>query len=189
MPALSSDLTGPYQSMNIRTTLEALWCWNAYYPDEHISDDAIVKGMASVKKSTGMIGRWLTLQRDPMVIADAAHNLDGMKAMLPGLLKLEAQERHFVLGFVADKDIGKLLALFPKKGRYYWCAPDLPRAKDPKETKEAGHHLGLHGVAFNRVWEAFQSALSNSNRGDLIFIGGSSYVVGDFLADYQVQTK
>ncbi|HZV71674.1 MAG TPA: folylpolyglutamate synthase/dihydrofolate synthase family protein [Saprospiraceae bacterium] len=179
---IESDLTGPYQRKNIRTVLEAIWCWNKYYPDQKIQDAEIRKGLKAVKKDTSMIGRWMIIRENPFVIADAAHNVDGIKSILPELLKIPAEGRHFVLGFVGDKDVRKILALFPNDGHYYWCSPDIPRGKPAQETMMEGRNAGLGGNAFQSVMAAYENALQQANRNDLVFVGGSSYVVGDFLA-------
>jgi len=179
---LITDMTGPYQQQNIKTVLEGIFRWNQYYPEEFIDDRFIGKGLREVKKATGMIGRWMVIRKKPLVIADAAHNHHGMAAMLPGLLAHPARKRHFVLGFVADKDITKILALFPKDGHYYWCAPGIPRAKPSVETRDIALESGLSGQAYSSVEKAFDQALKEAGSYDLIFVGGSSYVVGDFLA-------
>jgi dihydrofolate synthase/folylpolyglutamate synthase len=186
---LGTDMTGPYQHKNICTVLEAIWCWNKYYPEKRIKDQQIKKGLSKVKKSTGMLGRWMVIRKKPFVITDAAHNHHGMKAMLPELLKIPVRHRHFVLGFVSDKDISKILAMFPNHGKYYWCTPDIPRGKPVSETMEIGKSLGLSGEAHSSVYAAFQSAMHEAGKQDLVFIGGSSYVVGDFLAGYQENKK
>jgi dihydrofolate synthase / folylpolyglutamate synthase len=98
-------------------------------------------------------------------------------------LKISADRRHFVLGFVADKDIKKILSLFPADGYYYWCSPDIPRGKPAVETMMTGRDLGLMGDHFTSVIHAYQVALGNASKKDLVFVGGSSYVVGDFLAE------
>ncbi|MGB4848324.1 MAG: folylpolyglutamate synthase/dihydrofolate synthase family protein [Saprospiraceae bacterium] len=180
---IESDLTGPYQLKNIRTVLEALWCWNKYYPDRRISGAQIKNGLKDVKESTSMIGRWMVIREKPIVIADAAHNIDGIKSILPDLLKISANRRHFVLGFVADKDIKKILSLFPADGHYYWCSPDIPRGKPALETMMTGRDIGLRGDHFGSVKSAYHVALGNASKKDLVFVGGSSYVVGDFLAE------
>jgi dihydrofolate synthase/folylpolyglutamate synthase len=178
---LTTDLTGPYQEKNIATVLETIWCWNQYYPHEKISVSEIKQGLSSVKASTQMIGRWMIMDKKPLVIADAAHNEHGMKAMLPELLRIPVKSRHFVLGFVNDKDILKILKLFPVDGKYYWCSPDIPRGRPAVETKEIGVTIGLLGSAYQSVDKAYQAALQNAAKSDLVFVGGSSYVVGDFL--------
>ena len=177
-----SDLTGPYQLHNIKTVLEAIYRWNQYYPALSISSNQVKRGLSSVITSTTMIGRWMIIGRKPLVIADAAHNEHGMKAMLPQLLNLPAKERHFVLGFVSDKDIAKILTMFPKEGHYHWCSPDIPRGKPAKDVELVGVNLGLRGESYNSVMEAYFGALKAADHRDLVFIGGSSYVVGDFLA-------
>jgi len=180
---LNTDLTGAYQKRNLATVLEAIYRWNLFYQDQYIDDHHIKKALSDVKSVTMMIGRWMIIREKPLVIADAAHNHHGMKAMLPGLLELKVAFRHFVLGFVADKDITKLLGLFPKDSYYYWCAPGIPRAKPVEETRQTGSQLGLEGETHQSVIKAFHSALKKAGQGDLIFVGGSSYVVGDFIAD------
>ncbi len=186
---LATDLTGPYQLQNVRTVLECFFRWNQYYPAKSIADREIKRGLAHVKPSTNMIGRWMVIQRKPLVITDAAHNHHGMMAMLPELLKQPVQRRHFVLGFVSDKDIINILALFPKDGRYYWCAPDIPRAKPAREVASDGTDLGLYGVSFKSVMDAYHHALSVAGKNDLVFVGGSSYVVGDFLTGISMKMK
>ncbi len=179
---LVTDMTGPYQLQNIRTVLEAIWCWNLYYPEKAIKERHIINGLSKVQESTNMIGRWMVLQKRPLVVTDAAHNTHGMKAMLPKLLKINAQQKHFVLGFVSDKDITKILALFPQDGIFYWCSPDIPRGKAAEETRDVGQSVGLNGNSYKSVWKAYSQAMVQANPSDLIFVGGSSYVVGDFLA-------
>ena len=128
-----------------------------------------------------MIGRWMIIREEPLIIADAAHNVDGIKSILPELLKIPAKTRHFVLGFVGDKDVRKILSLFPADGHFYWCSPDIPRGKPAQETMMEGKNCGLEGIAFQSVMAAYENALQQANRDDLVFVGGSSYVVGDFL--------
>ncbi len=184
---ITCDLAGPYQLQNIRTVLEAVFRWNQHYPQHALSDKVIRKGLASVKTYTGMLGRWMVIRRNPLVITDAAHNQHGMKAMLPDLLRQPAHQRHFVLGFVSDKEVKKVLSLFPRDGKYYWCAPDIPRAKQPEDVKQAGAELGLQGNVFGSVRQAYQAAIQAADKSDLVFVGGSSYVVGDFLAAIETQ--
>lgn len=178
---ITCDLTGPYQEKNIRTVLETIWRWNEHFPEQKITKSAIRHGLSRVKSSTGLKGRWMILHKNPWVITDAAHNDHGMKAMLPGLLRLAARKKHFVLGFVSDKDIRKILALFPKDAAYYWCAPNIPRRRPAGETQITGTQMQLLGKAYATVWMAYRAARQAAHPKDLIFVGGSSYVVGDFL--------
>ncbi|HJW28127.1 MAG TPA: hypothetical protein VJ508_02635, partial [Saprospiraceae bacterium] len=178
---VTTDLTGPYQKQNVTTVLESIWCWNKYYPEKSIPEQAVRRGLAAVVSMTGLMGRWMIMHQKPLVIADAAHNEHGMKAMLPQLLSIRAKQRHFVLGFVSDKDVQKILKLFPADGKYYWCAPDIPRGKRASETQNIARDLNLIGNAYQSVAYAFRAAMKEASPGDLIFVGGSSYVVGDFL--------
>ena len=185
---LTTDLTGPYQEKNIATVLESIWCWNKYYPKQSISDAVVKRGLASVKSSTNMIGRWMIIGNKPLIIADAAHNDHGMKAMLPELLNIPVSERHFVLGFVNDKDIVKILKMFPADGKYYWCSPDIPRGRPSSETMEIGATVSLTGKAYSSVEKAYRAAVKHAGKNDLVFVGGSSYVVGDFLNKKRLQS-
>lgn len=178
---ITTDLTGPYQLQNLRTVLESLHRWNMYYPGARISDAVIRRGMRNVKQTTGMVGRWMILEKEPLVITDAAHNQHGMMAMLPELLRIRAQKRHIVLGFVNDKDVSKILTLFPNDAQYYWCSPDIPRGKPAEETVQVGAELGLYGKGYSSVKSAFKAARKAAGKKDLVFVGGSSYVVGDLL--------
>src|SRR5688500_886907 len=134
---LETDLAGPYQQKNVSTVLETCRVWNKYYPDR-ITDNVIRKGLKNVKKNTGMIGRWMVIRKRPLVITDAAHNIDGIKNILPSILSQPAKGKHFVIGFVSDKDVNKILALFPSYGFYYWCSPDIPRGKPANDSMNEG---------------------------------------------------
>ncbi len=179
---MESDLPAPYQEKNIRTVLEACWVWNQYYPDMKLNEKTIKSGLKNVMESTNMIGRWMVIKERPLVIADAAHNIDGIKSILPEILSIPSGTRHFVLGFVSDKDVKKILALFPGDAKYYWCSPDIPRGKPAMETMKEAASIGLYGQAYTGVSKAYEIALSHAKKDDFIFVGGSSYVVGDFLA-------
>ncbi|MDQ3016245.1 MAG: bifunctional folylpolyglutamate synthase/dihydrofolate synthase [Bacteroidota bacterium] len=182
---IESDLTGPYQQKNIITVLAAYKVWNKFYPDQTISNASLKAGLKNVKTSTRMIGRWMKMQAHPVVITDAAHNLDGMQQILPALKTYKARRKHFVLGFVSDKDVKKLLGLFPTDASYYWCSPDIPRGKPASDTMKDGESFNLIGVAYKNVGEAFNAAITKASDNDLIFVGGSSYVVGNFLEYYK----
>ncbi len=178
---IDTDLKGPYQIKNISTVLAACHAWNTWYPDDILSPSEIKKGIKSVRILTNMIGRWMVIQDKPLVITDAAHNLDGIQQIMPSLKAYGSKRKHFVLGFVSDKDVKKILALFPKDGIYYWCSPDIPRGKPAGDTKNEGQDLNLEGEAYAGVEAAYQAALKLAKPDDLVFVGGSSYVVGNFL--------
>ena len=181
---LTLGLLAGYQRHNLVTVLEVLYRWNRYYPEEKISDRAIRRGIKNVKTLTNMMGRWMVLGRRPLVITDAAHNEEGIKGIMPELLRSKAIQRHFVLGVVSDKDARKMLSIFPKDGLYYWCKADIPRSKPATELQQEGVACGLKGEAYKSVAEAYVSARAAAGPGDMIFVGGSSYVVGDFLGVY-----
>ncbi len=180
---LTLGLLARYQKLNLTTVLEALYQWNRYYPDDRISDLSIKKGLGNVKSLTNMKGRWMIMNQRPLVITDSAHNAEGLRGILPELLKQVVKRRHFVLGFVSDKDVSKILAMFPKNGIYYWCRADIPRSRDVAALQEEGMAHGLRGNRFENVRQAYSAAFASAGSDDLIFVGGSSYVVGDFLKD------
>ncbi len=175
------DLHGDYQKTNLRTVLEVLFQWNHYYPNQKINNSAIRNGLKNVKNLTNIKGRWMVLHQKPLVITDAAHNAEGLKAILPELLKLPVEKRHFVLGLVTEKEADKILKLFPKRAQYYWCKADIPRSKPVHELQMAGMARGLKGNSFENVKKAYRAAMRSAGKSDLIFVGGSSYVVGDLL--------
>ena len=180
---IRSNLQGPYQLKNIRTVVTACLVWNEHYPAQALKMNHIRLGLKNVISSTGMIGRWMIIRKKPLVITDAAHNLDGIRSILPSILKFRVTQIHFVLGFVSDKDISKVLSLFPPAAAYYWCMPDIPRGKPADQTREEGKKFGLKGLNYPSVLQAYMAALSNAGNDDLVFVGGSSYVVGDFLKE------
>ncbi len=180
---LKLGLVASYQKLNLTTVLETLFRWNKFYDSDPISDQSIKIGLENVISLTNMKGRWMVMNREPLVITDAAHNAEGMQGILPQLLQQPAEKRHFVLGFVSDKDISKMLEMFPKNGIYYWCRADIPRSKPVADLQAEGMAHGLEGEKFEKVKEAYFAALAAAGKSDLIFVGGSSYVVGDLLKD------
>lgn len=181
---LTLGLLARYQKMNLTTVLEALYQWNLYYPDQKIDDQSIIAGLKNVKSLTNMKGRWMILSRQPLVITDSAHNADGIRGILPELLRQPARRRHFVLGMVSDKEADKILKMFPKSGIYYWCKADIPRSRPVLLLQEEGMACGLRGECFENVVLAYRAALAAADKSDVIFIGGSSYVVGDLLKNF-----
>jgi len=176
---LKSDLKGNYQKHNIQTvstSIERLrkngW---------KISDDDVYKGLQKVVLNTGLRGRWDVLQTNPMVICDTAHNREGLEYVFEQLKEEQYEKLHIVFGVVSDKDLASILPLFPKTATYYFCKPNIPRGMDPFELQRRCLDSGLLGESYDSVKVAFDSALKNSTKNDLIYIGGSNFVVAEVI--------
>lgn len=176
---LSLDLTGTYQIKNVKTVLSAIP--ELKNKGFQIADSDIKSALSQVKKLTGLMGRWQTLQQNPLIICDTGHNEDGIKEVLKNIDATQHKKLHFVIGMVKDKEISKILNLLPKNASYYFCRPDLERAKPAEELQQEANSLGLNGKAYPNVLMAKNAAIDAANSDDLIFIGGSTFVVADLF--------
>jgi dihydrofolate synthase/folylpolyglutamate synthase len=176
---LALDLTGSYQISNVKAVLSAVNQLNKI--GFNIDDQHVIKALANVKKLTGLMGRWQTLQSNPLIICDTGHNLDGVKLVLENINQVDYEQLHLVIGMVKDKDISKILALFPQNATYYFCAPNIERAKPANELKTEALNFGLIGEAYESVTIALSTAKKNANKNDFIFIGGSTFVVAEVV--------
>lgn len=175
---LTSDLKGNYQVFNINTVVTAISVLNEY-SDLAISSKAIQDGLLSVVSNTGIQGRWQWLR--PNVVCDTAHNKDGLELVLKQLSQAEYNNLHLVFGMVKDKNPDDILALLPKNAYYYFVAPKINRALEASELFEHSKRFGLKGECCSSVAEGYQNALHNADSSDLIFIGGSTFVVAEVL--------
>ncbi|APG65053.1 tetrahydrofolate synthase [Tenacibaculum todarodis] len=172
-----TDLLGSYQQKNIKTVVAAIQQLKEFKV-LHIN---IKKGLLNVVKNTNLKGRWQILQRKPTVVCDTAHNKEGLKYTLEQLQQQEKKELHIVLGVVSDKDLEAVLPLFPKEATYYFCKPNIPRGLDEEILKTNAFRFSLKGKSFLSVNEAYKRALLSANKEDLIYIGGSTFVVAEIL--------
>ncbi len=172
------DLLGAYQQENIRTCLTAL---NVVQERIPVKDEHIKNGLSNVCKNTGLQGRWQEISYNPLVIADIAHNQAGLTATINQLENTPYKNLHMVLGFVNDKDIPGILKLFPKKAKYYFTKANIERSANPGEIYCLAKEINLSGQIFNDVKSAFEEASKNAEKEDLIYIGGSTFIVADFL--------
>lgn len=176
-PAFKTDLLGNYQNHNIIGVLALL----KILPQLKISNTHIKKGLLNVVANTNLKGRWQILQEQPKVICDTAHNQQGLQLVLTQLQKEPCTKLHFVLGFVKDKNIETLLALFPKKANYYFVAAKIPRAITAEELLKLATKQNLLGSKHSTVQKGLQMALKHANTNDLIFVGGSTFVVAEVI--------
>lgn len=178
--ALESDLKGAYQKANMMTVKQTVDAINQA-GEFKISDDACRLGMLSVVKNTGLLGRWQVLQQNPMVICDTAHNKHGLNIVLQQLKESTYDNLHIVLGLVNDKDLQEILSLFPTKSNYYFCSPNISRGLDVSILAEKAAEFSLFGNSFSSVSDAYKAAASQALPTDLIYVGGSTFVVAEIL--------
>jgi len=177
---LNSDLAGVYQYKNILTVIEALTVLDQKTAFK-IDESSIFGALKQVKKLTGLQGRWQTLQKNPLIICDTGHNEAGIAEVLKNIEQTKFDKLHFVFGMVKDKDITKVLSMMPQNAIYYFAKPDLERGLPADELKAQAAEFGLLGDAYPTVAMAKASAREAATVKDLIFIGGSTFVVAEAL--------
>ena len=175
----TSDLKGSFQIKNIQTASCVIKELQKY--NWSISEESIISGLLKVELNTGFIGRWTVLNKIPLTICDTAHNNEGLKIVINDILALNYSKIHFVIGFVNDKSLELIVNLFPKNANYYFCKPNIDRGLDSIELKSIFESISRYGTAYESVEEAYNSAKDNSSSDDLIYIGGSTFVVSEVI--------
>lgn len=178
LPDYPSELMGDYQIKNKKTVLATCEIVKKYF---NITNTHIKNGIKNVVTNTGLKGRWQVLQSNPKVICDTAHNSHGLKIVLKQLEKENAKQLHIVLGVVNDKDLESILPLFPKKAIYYFCKPKVQRGLDEKILQKEAEKYNLKGKIFQTVKKAKNAALKSASTNDIIYIGGSTFVVAELI--------
>lgn len=178
-PNLSLDLTGGHQLKNIIAVIQAILQLKEI--GFTIPEEAIYKALKNVKQLTGLQGRWQTLSTNPLIICDTGHNAAGITEVIQNISATTYKYLHMVIGMVKDKDISNVLKLLPKNATYYFCQPSLERALPASELAEQAFKMGLNGFVFLTPQEALNKAKENAKENDLIFIGGSTFVVSEIL--------
>ncbi|RCH56617.1 bifunctional folylpolyglutamate synthase/dihydrofolate synthase [Mucilaginibacter hurinus] len=176
---LQTDLTGSYQLKNIKgvlSTVKKLLDLGYVITDKHIQT-----ALQQVKKLTGLRGRWDVLNNFPLTICDTGHNPDGIEEVLKNIALVKFDRLHFVIGMVNDKDVSKVLALLPTDAFYYFCKPDIPRGLNVESLKLQAESFGLSGEAYPSVKAALHAAQNNAAGSDLVFVGGSTFVVAEVV--------
>ena len=177
------ELGGDYQKKNINTVLAAI-CELRRIGVE-IEDKAIREGMNGVGMLTGLQGRWMKVADVPLTICDTGHNEAGISytmRQLDRIAKAKGGKKHIVMGFVADKAIDSIIELLPKDAIYYLTQASIPRALPVEMLLERFHSHGMEGTSFPTPNEAVEAARYNASEEDVIYIGGSTFIVADFLA-------
>ncbi len=171
------DLMGRYQTKNIAGVLASI--------DElkkigfMISDQHVELGLKEMMSRTGLRGRWQMIGERPLIICDTGHNEGGIREIVQQIAETKYRQLHMVLGMVKDKDVSKVLYLLPKDATYYFCEASIPRAMPADELKLKAESFDLKGKVVKNVNDAIQYAKENSSPDDLIFVGGSTFVVAE----------
>ena len=178
---LEGELGGLCQQKNTNTILSAIKALKS--KGYNIKEEHVREGFAHVCSLTGLMGRWQKIQETPLTYCDTGHNKAGIQYIVNQLSLQGYRQLHIVIGMVNDKDISGVLAMLPKEATYYFTKASVSRALPETEVQRLASEAGLHGHAYPSVTEAFHAAQSNACPEDFIFIGGSTFIVADLLAN------
>ena len=173
------DLQGIYQKKNIKTVLKASEILQQN--DYKINDGHIKTGLNNVSNNTGLKGRWHVIQNKPLIICDTAHNRAALKEVVSQLISLEYSKLYFIIGFSDDKDLENISKIFPENSEYYFVKPKVDRGMDSQKVKQMFGSNNRIGIAQNSVNEAINQIKKTSSKDDVIFIGGSTFVVSEIF--------
>ncbi len=173
-----TPLGGLAQQKNIQTAAAVVEVLSAGFG---VTREHFLRGVAAVVTNTGLLGRWQVLSQSPLTVCDTGHNREGLEYVMRQIRATRKQKLHMVIGFVNDKDLGSVLPLFPRDAIYYFTKASVPRALDEQLLKAAAERYGLAGNVYTAVPEAVEAARSVAGPQDMIFIGGSTFVVADAL--------
>lgn len=177
--ALKTDLPGLYQRFNIPAVLKSVELLRE--SGWKIPDKAVYRGLSDVTTLTGLQGRWQIIGHNPLIVCDTGHNEDGIREVVSQIRQTPHRKLHFVLGVVADKDVSKILPLLPKEAIYYFTKANIPRAMEAGHLRDMAVESGLQGESFPEVRQAFEAAKAAAHKEDLVFVGGSNFVVAEIL--------
>jgi len=173
------DLKGVYQKMNIKTSVQTI---NELVKLGFIiSEENIVDGLKNIKTNTGILGRWEIIGKAPLIICDVAHNHEALSIVINHLISMEYNKIHFVIGFVKDKNLNSIIDLFPMYAEFYFTKPNIERGMDQLELQNLFKSKNRIGNSFSNVKLALKSALNMSKKDDIIYVGGSTFVVAEAM--------
>lgn len=178
--ALTVDLLGDYQRKNILTVLTTLDVLNGS-GGLTLPREAVVEGLASASATTGLSGRWQVVNKAPLTVCDTGHNEGGLREIVAQIARQHYRKLYMVLGFVADKDLDKVLPLLPKEAHYLFTRAGIERALDEKLLAERAAAYGLLGETLPNVTATVKRARELASPEDMIYIGGSTFIVAEFL--------
>ena len=185
----TGDLGGLYQQHNLNTVFFALrvltekgyLCYCETEQNFEKSRYELEEALKNVAAHTGLMGRWQTVSTAPRVICDTGHNVGGFQYISQQLRQVQCHQMHIVFGMVDDKDVNGVLELLPQNAVYYFTKATSKRAINETALQAIAMQHGLSGISYPSVSEAYSAATNAATPDDFIFIGGSSYIVGDFL--------
>ena len=172
-----SDLKAIYQQKNLNTAINAIKLLSNFV----VSDNEIHSAILEVKKLTNFIGRWDLIGKNPKIIADVTHNIEGFSFMIKQLKKEDYQKLHFVLGFVKEKDVKSIMKLLPLNATYYLCSPSIERALPLEDLIYLAEAYMFNYSSYTSVHDALNAAKEKSNSNDLIVVSGSTFVVAEII--------
>lgn len=181
---LKTGVAGPFQGKNLATVFQAVATLNGHYGEHsplHLSPAAVATGLAEIRSLTRFIGRWQLIGNQPAILCDSAHNEAGLRTILERIQTLPFRQIHFVLGFVNDKAVEPVLALFPHSANYYFAKANIPRGMEAAILREKAAMQGLSGKAYVSVKNALRAAKRAAHPEDLIVVTGSIFVVAEVI--------
>jgi len=169
---------GDYQSKNLITVSQVFKSLKGVL---NFTDENISNGILRVKINTGLSGRWQVLGQNPLIVCDTGHNKEGLEYVINQIKRIPKSGLHMVIGFVNDKDLSSVLPLFPADANYYFTKASVPRALDENILQKTAGKFGLKGSCYPCVKTAVKAAIEIASKNDMIFIGGSTFIVADAL--------
>lgn len=176
---LKLDLLGIYQRYNVPTVLKTIDGLNV--KGWNLTEEIIRKGLINTIKNTGLLGRWQIIGHNPLTVCDTGHNEAGIRLVVEQINQTAWKNLHIIIGMVNDKDQAKVLSILPANAKYYFTKASIPRATGPEELKAKAKSYGLTGNCYPTVHQALYAALANAEKDDLVFVGGSTFVVAEIL--------
>lgn len=179
---LHGELGGACQVKNTATVLCAIGIFRQKVASEYlIHNNDVEYGFANVCETTGLMGRWQTIQTEPKVVCDTGHNIGGFEYISKQIASQPCKQLRIVMGMVSDKDINGVLSMLPKNAIYYFTQASVKRARNCEEVEQLANQHELYGKSFPNVIDAYKTALSEADKEDFIYVGGSSFIVADLL--------
>ena len=176
---LHGQLSGYCQEKNIKTILAAIKVLNKV--GYNIGTEAVKEGVAKVCQLTGLMGRWQILSKNPLTICDTGHNVGGMQYITKQLQETPHEKLHIIIGMVSDKDVNTVLSMLPKDAIYYFTQASVKRAMPAEEFAQIAQNHQLQGCCYKNVKTAYRAAKLKAEKNDIIFVGGSTFIVANML--------
>jgi dihydrofolate synthase/folylpolyglutamate synthase len=176
---LQLDLLGVYQRLNVPTVLKTIDILNE--KGWNLPESVIRQGLKNTIRNTGLMGRWQIIGHNPLTVCDTGHNPAGIKLVIEQINQTAWKKLHIVIGMVNDKDQDEVLSILPSNAYYYFTKAAIPRATEPEELAAKASMFGLKGNSYPSVRQALAEALTNAGKNDLVFVGGSNFVVAEVL--------